>query len=98
MNVSYVSEVLSGVISNSGMVDHSGRSGDFQNMLQDKLNKIDSEIKSSEAIIADYVLGKNVSTHDLLMSINKAKSSLDTAIAVRNKMIEAYREIIRMQI
>jgi flagellar hook-basal body complex protein FliE len=42
--------------------------------------------------------GEDISVHEVMIAAEKAKLSLDLAIQVRNKAIEAYQEIMRMQI
>jgi flagellar hook-basal body complex protein FliE len=39
--------------------------------------------------------GKNVNVHDMITALEKARGSYDHLVENRNKMIEAYREILR---
>ena len=41
---------------------------------------------------------KSENLHDLMITMEKAEMSLKTVNAVRNKMVEAYQEIMRMQV
>jgi len=44
------------------------------------------------------VVGENVDLHDVMIAVEKAKTSFDLLMEIRNKTIEAYREIMRMQV
>lgn len=61
----------------------------------DNVNKtqIDSD-KMTEALAS----GKNVELHDVMIASQKSSITLLTTIEVRNKAIEAYQEMMRMQV
>ena len=45
-----------------------------------------------------FAMGQSENTHDLLIAQSKANISLQYTAAVRDKLLEAYREIMQMQI
>jgi flagellar hook-basal body complex protein FliE len=51
-----------------------------------------SELKSSQAVTGQ------VDIRDVVMAVNNAEVTLQTAVAVRDKVIAAYQEIMRMPI
>ena len=46
----------------------------------------------------ELLAGRNKNIHETMMSIEKADMSFRLMMQVRNKVIEAYREIMRMQV
>ncbi len=44
------------------------------------------------------VVGQDVDLHDVMIAVEKAKTSFDLLMEVRNKTIDAYRELMRIQI
>ena len=44
-----------------------------------------------------YMLGLNDNVHDLLIAQNKANISLQYTVAIRNGVLEAYKELMAMQ-
>ena len=44
-----------------------------------------------------YMLGLNDNVHDLLIAQNKANLSLQYTVAIRNGVLEAYKELMQMQ-
>ncbi|MEQ1790631.1 MAG: flagellar hook-basal body complex protein FliE [Rickettsiales bacterium] len=67
----------------------------FANLLKDGIqNTIDTQYKG-EAVKMEALTGK-VDLTDLVSAVNNAELSLNTVIAVRDKIIGAYQDIIRM--
>lgn len=52
---------------------------------------------AAESAEIQFALGKSTSTHDLLVAQEKANIALQFTVAVRDKVVEAYREIMNMQ-
>ena len=61
----------------------------------DETNKLQNQAESAEI---QFALGESDNTHDLLIAQTKANVALQYTVAVRDKLIEAYREIMNMQI
>lgn len=69
------------------------------------LNSAIDNIQTTNAYLSDaeneeikFALGETESTHDLMISLQKASTALQYTVAVRDKFIQAYREIMQMQI
>jgi len=67
--------------------------GDVIRGAVDKVNKLETEADRS---IGDLLQGK-ADIHETMIALQKSDISMRTFLAVRNKVIEAYREIMRMQ-
>lgn len=72
--------------------------GSFQNVLKDSLDKLNEKQVQADAITNDFVAGKDVEVHEMLLSMEEAKMSMQLAIQVRNKVVEAVQELTRMQL
>lgn len=55
---------------------------------------------SAEAgrLLAAYAAGEPVSPHELMIAMEQARTSLQLAVEVRNRLVEAYQEVSRMQV
>ena len=75
--------------------------GDFSTILDSMMNAV-SETNTlqnqAEAAEIQFALGESDNTHDLLIAQTKANTALQYTVAVRDKLIEAYRQIMQMQI
>ena len=77
------------------------KSGDFSSILDGMINAIDetNNLQNyAEQAEIEFALGLSENTHDLLIAQTKANVALQYTVAVRDKLIEAYREIMNMQI
>lgn len=70
----------------------------FGNMLSDAINGVDSTMKASETNMQDYISGKTENVHDVMISMQRAQLSFQLMTEIRNKVIDTYNEISRMQI
>jgi flagellar hook-basal body complex protein FliE len=72
--------------------------GSFADMLTNAINGVDETMKESEQHIQNFVAGKAENVHDVMISMQRAQLSFQLMVEVRNKAIETYHEISRMQI
>ena len=54
-----------------------------------------SEAENQEILFA---LGQSDSAHDLTVALEKAQTALQYTVAVRDRLLEAYKEIMQMQV
>lgn len=70
----------------------------FLTSAMDSLNTTNSYISDAENEEIKLALGETDNTHDLTIALQKASTALQYTVAVRDKFLEAYREIMQMQI
>lgn len=70
----------------------------FLNTAIDNLNTTNSYLSDAENEEIKFALGETENTHDLTIALQKASTALQYTVAVRDKLLEAYREIMNMQI
>ena len=66
--------------------------------LQAQLNTVNDQIMTSESNVRKLATGEEANLHEVMISLEKAKLSFELILAVRNKSLEAYQELMRMQI
>lgn len=62
------------------------------------LNETNSLLNRSEEEKIKFALGITENTHDLTIAAAKASTALSYTVALRDKFLEAYKEIMQMQI
>ncbi len=72
--------------------------GSFSDMLSKAIKSVDETMQDSEQKVQDFVAGKTDNVHDVMISMQRAQLSFQMMVEVRNKAVEAYHEISRMQI
>jgi len=70
----------------------------FSALLKQALNKLDETQTEAAQATVDLVTGQASDFHTPVIAMEKAGLALGLAVTVRNKVLEAYHEIMRMQI
>ena len=64
----------------------------------ENLNTTNSYLSDAENEELRWALGETDNTHELTIALQKASTALQYTVAVRDKALEAYKEIMQMQI
>ena len=70
----------------------------FEDVLKEAFEKANQYQKDYSALIIEQIKGEDIDLHDLVIAGEKAQLTLELAVQVRNKALEAYQEIMRMQV
>lgn len=71
---------------------------DFATLVGDGISRTDASIKEADAQLRALAAGQDVPLHDVIISIEHARMNLMLAAEVRNKIIDGYQELMRMQL
>jgi len=74
------------------------QSQSFSDVLSNAVHNVDETIKTSNQKVEQFIAGETDNVHDVMIAMQRAKMSFDMMVEVRNKAIQAYQEISRMQI
>lgn len=85
-----------GIVSGKGHGD--GGSGDFAKTLMDVLKEVNGSQQEAASKQNAFMANQPVDYHDLMISMEKASTEMQLTMAVRNKILDAYQEISRMQV
>ncbi len=91
-----LSNFVNNLSPSQGQVGDKG--SDFEKFLLDKIKQVDNEQKKAEEMIQALAEGKDVSLADVALSISKADLDFKLLLRIRNKVLDAYHEVMRMQI
>lgn len=71
---------------------------DFAATLGDAIDRVDGMQKTANAQIEAFVSGENENLHEVMIAMNEAELSFQLMTEVRNKVLETYQELMRMQV
>lgn len=83
----------------TGSVVDSGNS--FSYILDSAINNVNltnSYLSDAENEKIKFAMGEIDNTHDLVIAMNKASTALQYTVAIRDKFLESYKELMNMQI
>lgn len=72
--------------------------GSFSKWLGQEMNAVNRQIQGAEIQVRQLAAGEQDNLHQIMLSLEKAKLGFELALQVRNKLIEGYQEIMRMQV
>ena len=74
-------------------------SGDvFSSMLGQMVSEVNAKQQVSGQMVNALQSGQNVPLHQAVISMEEASVSFQLLVQVRNKLLESYQEVMRMQI
>jgi flagellar hook-basal body complex protein FliE len=75
-----------------------GPNMDFGSMVADGLNKLEGTQKSADALAVKAATGDLNAIHDYTIAATQAQVTTQLTVAIRNKAVEAFNEIMRMPV
>lgn len=70
----------------------------FSRMLDGLISSVDKTQAQSEAVTTRVLLGDSGQLHQSMIAMQEATTALDLMVTVRNKLVESYQELMRMQV
>jgi len=74
-----------------------GQGGDFAQMLANSIESVEAQGKASDQMALDMVNGK-ANVVDMVTAISETELAIESMVSVRDRVISAYEEIMRMPI
>jgi len=72
--------------------------GNFASLIQQYIQQTNQEEKSAGKASVNLAMGKSANVSETLLAIQKADLSFQLMLSVRNKLVEAYRAVMRMPV
>jgi len=70
----------------------------FGNMLDGLVSMVNSKDAQATALTNQVLLGQSGQLHQSVIAMQEASVSLSLMVQVRNKLVESYQELMRMQV
>ncbi len=70
----------------------------FSDTLKEFIDDVDQLQKNSIELTDKFIKGEPVDIHDVMIASEKADTSLKLLMELRNKGLDLYREVLRMQL
>lgn len=84
--------------STTQQTEKSDSSVDFSAMLKDALKDVNNAELAADDAVQKVLSGETKDIHSTMIALQKADVSLKMMLEVRNKMMDAYQEIMRTQV
>ena len=71
--------------------------GEFRSILAGAINGIESLQDDAASAVQKFLTGENEELHTTVIATQKAELAFELGLQVRNKVVDAYQEIMKMQ-
>jgi flagellar hook-basal body complex protein FliE len=71
---------------------------DFASALGGSLQELNARMLADQRAVTDLATGANDNLHQVMMNLEHTRLSFELTMAVRNKLLESYQELMRMQV
>jgi flagellar hook-basal body complex protein FliE len=82
-------------LTRAGQTDAAG--APFADLLTDAVNDVNQLEDHAQKVIAGLMTGSGVDVHQAMIASQKASLAFELSLAVRNKAIQAYQQVMSMQ-
>lgn len=76
----------------------SSPSGAFQSVFADAVSKVDQFQQNAHASMDRFLSGEDEEVHHVAIATEQADLSFQLFLQVRNKIVDAYQEVMKMQV
>lgn len=76
----------------------SAQPANFGKLVTDLVSEVNTKQTQAADSVNQLMSGKNVSLHQTMIAMEEASVSFQLMVEVRNKMLESYQELMRMQV
>jgi len=71
--------------------------GEFQQLLEGTIQNLQSIQSDANTVVEKFLTGESEELHSTALAVQKAEIAFDLGLQIRNKVVSAYQEIMRMQ-
>jgi flagellar hook-basal body complex protein FliE len=99
MSIESIAAVQSSISANalSGTAATAQAETSFDQLVE-HIGNLNSQIQTNDAAVRSVALGETENLHQVIMSLETTRLNFDLMLQVRNKVLDAYQELMRMQI
>lgn len=72
--------------------------GSFATWFDHQVSELDTQMASAEKGVQQLAAGDAASLHDVMIRMEEAKLAFHLAVQVRSHLLDAYQEVMRMQV
>lgn len=72
--------------------------GTFAHWFTQQLQQVSGDLRTADLQLQDLAAGTSQNLHQVMISLEEARLSFQLLMQVRNRVLEAYQDVMRMQI
>ena len=76
----------------------SGTTTQISQTFENMMNSLNKSQQNSDNLVQQLSQGQNVDLHTVMIGMEENNVNFNVALGIRDKLVEAYREVMRMQV
>jgi flagellar hook-basal body complex protein FliE len=97
MRINEVAQIGSKLINNDNKLTEQSNSN-FTDIFKQAIDSVNQSQVNSDNMVQGFIKGEDVAMHDVMLSVQESQMSMQLLLEVRNKFVEAYQEINKVQL
>lgn len=98
MNIPAIDPALLASPTLSSVSGTEGAGASFSAWLEQQVQATNADVVSADTAVRQLAVGEPVNLHQVMVQLERAKLQLELVVQVRNKLLDAYQDLIKMQI
>ena len=98
MNVNAIDPALAALAEGAQPLQASSPARSFPAWLDEQIRTANADIIGADDAVRRLAVGEPVNLHQVMVQLERAKLQFELVLQVRNKLLEAYQDLLRMQI
>jgi flagellar hook-basal body complex protein FliE len=95
--VSSLNSTANGGMAGASSAAKSGAAQPFSDLMTDAVGEVNQLEEQAKAAVTGLMTGTGVDVHQAMIATEKASMAFELALAVRNKAVQAYQQMMSMQ-
>jgi flagellar hook-basal body complex protein FliE len=67
-------------------------------LMEKFVGEVNNSVSTADTKVRELALGRTDNLHDVMISLESARLSMGLLVQVRNRVVDAYQDLMRMQI
>ncbi len=101
MQITPITTALSNAVSSAQSTPTTSASGALNKVEQsfsDVINSLNDSQTQADDLVAQLAAGEDVDLHEVIIGLEENDVNFRVAMSIRDKLVDAYREVMRMQV
>lgn len=101
MNIEVISKGLESINYNNINVhnkNEENKNSKFSEIISGVINNVNNSQVNANNMVNSFIKGEDVSMHNVMLAVEESQISMQLLIEMRNKLVEAYQEVNRVQL
>lgn len=100
MNIATISKGLESINHNSINTynNEENKKSDFSEVISGVISNVNNSQVNANNMVNSFIKGENVSMHNVMLAVEESQISMQLLIEMRNKLVEAYQEVNKVQL